>query len=455
MTFFRRHSGVAPSWLLTVAMVLMGSYALTAPKPTRLKKLPAGEKLRLHEETGTIDTSIYSLPSSLFSRAEARLFLAAVRDMAPNRKVVVLTDLDLDEQDTHLQVIHSSEASFSPWPRDPFTIFMNPRRQLILLNRPDRQPGREDDYHMAEALSRGLRLADPRFEQIQWANAPFTFHNGQILFTSRKLWVDIHTLEHRILELTGWQRLPVERFGEPAVLRRLCDAAREAADELANLYGRRIHWVHPLPDGPDPARNQALVQVLGGGAGYDLDSLVTVLARPGRSTAVLVGSISLADNLLREAPLAELDAFSQGMGLAGKGAWMRDQLQRGLRAQPARALADYLDLVAASLIHDGLDVVRLPLLPVDASLVAGAELVNPVFLVGWQNVVAIPVVHRAEGFASLLPSGDRQAREAYASLGYELDLLPPLVPSVLRGGGYRCASKHLGPSGKTRRGEGL
>ncbi len=50
---------------------------------------------------------------------------------------------------------------------------------------------------------------------------------------------------------------------------------------------------------------------------------------------------------------------------------------------------------------------------------------------------------RAEGFASLLPEGGRLARETYARAGTELDLLPPLVASVIHNGGYRCASNQV------------
>jgi len=50
---------------------------------------------------------------------------------------------------------------------------------------------------------------------------------------------------------------------------------------------------------------------------------------------------------------------------------------------------------------------------------------------------------RAEGFSGLFPAGDRLAKETFAAAGCELELLPPLVSSVIANGGYRCASNHL------------
>ena len=75
----------------------------------------------------------------------------------------------------------------------------------------------------------------------------------------------------------------------------------------------------------------------------------------------------------------------------------------------------------------------------------GGDARYPHFLLGWNNVVVETREGgvRAEGFAALLPSGDRRARAAFRALGVHLDLLPPLVESVVRNGGYRCASNHL------------
>jgi len=43
----------------------------------------------------------------------------------------------------------------------------------------------------------------------------------------------------------------------------------------------------------------------------------------------------------------------------------------------------------------------------------------------------------------LLAAGDELARKTFAAAGYRLHLFPPLVRSIVLGGGYRCASNHL------------
>ncbi|HEY9420101.1 MAG TPA: hypothetical protein VIW92_01680, partial [Thermoanaerobaculia bacterium] len=92
------------------------------------------------------------------------------------------------------------------------------------------------------------------------------------------------------------------------------------------------------------------------------------------------------------------------------------------------------------------EVRRLPLLSVPVALLRDRSgLSHAEFLITWNNVVveARKKAVRAEGFASLIPAGDRLARDAFSALGVRLDLFPPLVRSVILNGGYRCASNHL------------
>jgi hypothetical protein len=110
------------------------------------------------------------------------------------------------------------------------------------------------------------------------------------------------------------------------------------------------------------------------------------------------------------------------------------------------ALGAFLDLAAAHLAAEGMEVRRLPLLTVPVALLQDrAGLSHSSFLITWNNVVVETRggLARAEGFSSLIPSGDTRAREAFGALGVRLDLLPPLVRSVILNGGYRCASNHL------------
>jgi len=85
---------------------------------------------------------------------------------------------------------------------------------------------------------------------------------------------------------------------------------------------------------------------------------------------------------------------------------------------------------------------RLPLLNIPASLLAQEGIPEGFeFLMTWNNVVIEK--RRAEGFASLLTAGDEIARKTFDAAGYKLNLFPPLVRSIVLGGGYRCASNHL------------
>ncbi len=110
------------------------------------------------------------------------------------------------------------------------------------------------------------------------------------------------------------------------------------------------------------------------------------------------------------------------------------------------ALGGFLDLVAGELAKDGMTVRRLAVLTVPVALLADRSgLSHESFLLTWNNAV-VEVRQgkaRAEGFSYLLTSGDQADREAFAALGVRLDLVPPLVRSIVLNGGYRCASSHL------------
>ena len=89
-------------------------------------------------------------------------------------------------------------------------------------------------------------------------------------------------------------------------------------------------------------------------------------------------------------------------------------------------------------------MLRVPLFLAPAGLLSHPT-PDPEFLVTWNNVVVETAgsVRRAEGFSNALSGGDEQARQIFAKAGYHLDLLPPIVESIVRNGGYRCASNHL------------
>lgn len=333
-------------------------------------RIAFNDQLRMPDDgSGPIETSFYSLSSTFFKPREVKSFLDAVHTASPKRHIVVLGDSAIRRSlPRGVTFIDDHSRGFTPWPRDPF-ILARQGKSVVFVNRPNVQPNREEDQNMARALV-------DAWDDAAWTVAPIPFHNGQILLTPTAVWISIHTLE---------PQLPAE-FGASRL-----DAARRAAEELQNFYHHPVRFVHPLSD----------LQTLAGGAGFDLDSIVTILP----PSHAVVGDIEL------------------GVQYGGQ------------RTSKTAALQRFLDAIAAELQGDGMTVRRLPLLLVPAE---PAD-----YLITWNNVVLEN--RRAEGFASQIPKADAYAKKTFAAAGYKLVLFPPLMRSIVLGGGYRCASNHLRP----------
>jgi len=410
-----------------------------------------------------IAASVYSLPSSFFDSPVAAAFLAALRAMAPPRDLLVLTDLPSRRRleaccaDPRLHLLETYGRGFSPWTRDPMSLTRRADGGVMVLVRPNAQPGREEDGYLGAELVRQLPPEiDRAWGRVRWEVAPVPFHNGQVLLTRETAWISIHSLELCILALLGIDRVPVESFATASGLERYFAAARQAASELAALYGRPVRFVHPLPpaaiggagdDDRQLAASRDLVQRLGGGAGYDLDSVLTLFpAAPGRPAVALVASLAAGRSLLAALSAPDWTALRRGYDLAPAPGELAAALGAAQRTPAAASLDGFLDVIAAHLASQAFRVERLPLLTVPVTLlrdhegVAGRE-----FLLTWNNVVLETRGGRlrAEGFSSLLPAGDREARRVFTAAGCSLDLLPALVHSIVLNGGYRCASNHL------------
>jgi hypothetical protein len=437
------------------------------PRRSADRLIPFGRRpLRFDDDAREpIAASVFSLPSSFFDPPVAASFLAAVRAMAPQRDLVVLADLPLRRhleeccRGLRLQLLETYGRSYTPWTRDPLSLVRGPDGGVVVLVRPNVQPGREEDSHLGVELVRRLPVElDGAWGRVHWEVAPVPFHNGQVLLGRDAAWISLHTLELRTLALLGLDRVPVASFAAEAGIERYFAAARRAAAELAELYGRPVRCVHPLPQtagdvageagGPRQlAANRDLVERIGGGAGYDLDSLLTLLPprRQGGPTA-LVASLAGGRALLARLGAEDWGALRRGYDLAPADAGLAAALGAAQQTPAAARLDAFLDLIAAHLGSQGFTVRRLPLLVVPVPLLADPEGVGPKeFLITWNNVVLETRrgVLRAEGFSSLLPAGDREARRVFAEAGCHLDLLPALVHSIVLNGGYRCASNHL------------
>jgi hypothetical protein len=398
----------------------------------------AADRLRFFDEAETsLSASVYSLPSFFFGADEAAAFLSGVRKAAPDRTLIVLTDLPLrrrleERTDLKLRLLETYGRPYSPWPRDPFSLVRAPSGAVRVLVRPNLQPGREEDASLGPELIQNLPDdLDRAWGRAAWTTAPVPFHNGQVLTTREAAWITLHAVEPRVLSLLKLPRVPVETFSSPAGVGRYVAAVKKAAAELETLYGRPVRFVHPLAGDP------VLMRRLGGGTGYDLDSIVTLL--PG--SKALVADVTAGRELLAKLAPEDWKAFRDGYGLEPEG----EALARALAAAPA-GLGDFLDLIAEHLAKQGMEVRRLPLLSVPVALLRNRDgLEHREFLITWNNVVAETRGGRlrAEGFSSLIPMGDRLAEETFRAAGAHLDLVPPLVRSVVLNGGYRCASNHV------------
>jgi hypothetical protein len=405
--------------------------------------------------SGEIRASVFSLPSRLFRAGEVERFLASVRHVAPDRVLVVLSDPPLStELSSRLDalgvtLVETYGRRYSPWPRDPMSFLRRGDGGTLVLVRPNVQIARPEDDTMGRELIQGLPASlDTAWGRPVWAMSPVPFHNGQILLDSRRAFVSVNSLEPRILEILGRARVTDDDFATGARALRYLDAARTAARELSTLYRREVRFVHAVPSDPVAARS-ALATALGG-AGFDLDSLLTIVkmeddaGRGDEPEEAMVGDPGLGAEILRGVDSEEWEQFRDGYGLDP--GLSRVDLTSEQGAPKAVALARFLDSMADSLSSQGLRVERLPLLLVPVVSLRDHEGNDAgEFLVTWNNVVLEERdgSRRAEGFSGLLPSGDAAARGVFAGAGYRLDLLPPLVASVVRNGGYRCASQVL------------
>jgi hypothetical protein len=383
-----------------------------------------------------IEASIYSINSRFVKPGEAKRFLAAVRAAAPRRRIVVIGDeatqsaLRTDLAALRIDFVDNLNRPLTPWPRDPFSIARAANGDVVFINRPNQQRNREEDATMVRVLLNGLpQPLDDRWKP-RWRTGATSFHNGQILLTPKAVWISMHSVEFRALELLDIDHVPVERFGSAEGIARYNDAVRRAANELGKLYHRPVHFVHELPHTPQQ------IATIGGGAGFDLDSIVTLLPHANGSVEALVGDVSLGTKLVAASEWRELE---KTYSLATNS---RDAVLNFQSDPSSISLKRFLDECAEDLAARGIKVRRLPLLMIPTPLLVDENRPEtPYFLITWNNVVLEG--SRAEGFASGLPLVDSAVRSTFKSAGYDLTLFPPLPRSVVLNGGYRCASNEL------------
>lgn len=409
-----------------------------------------GATLRFADDSSAaITASIFSFPAPFLDPEAVARFMTGLRRLRPERAFVALADLPMRKAvvDTaraaDWTLVETHGRDFSPWPRDPFSVARRDGGGVTLVVRPNAQRQRAADNDMARELIQGLpaRL-DAAWGAPAWTRAPLPFHNGQILLARDAAWVSVFTLERRALQILGTSTGPAEGVTTAAEWRAFRDATAQAARELGDLYRKPVRLVHDLPGTLAPGT----IDRLAGGGGFDLDSLMTVLDRPGAAPRILVADIDAGTQLLAAAAESDLARFAAAYGLAGGPDDLRARLTASQGTARARALDRFVDDVAAHLEGEGASVERLPLLFVPvASLIERERFEHAGFLVTWNNVVLepAPAGRRAEGFTSMFEAGDDAARAAFGRAGYAMDFAPLLAESVILNGGYRCASQHV------------
>ncbi len=419
-----------------------------------------------------IDATFLSFPSRYFDDPEPlAALLRAVRERAPEREIVVLSDLPLHERLAEaasglgVHWIESYGRPYSPWPRDPFSTARLPDGRLVLIDRPSLQGGREGDAWMARELIQNLPReidaawggGEPGADGVAWGEAPFFFHNGHVVMAGAA-WTSLHGLERRILEVLGLETVPVESFATAEGIDRYLAAAQRVMEEMSAFYGKPVRIVHPLPGAERPiTERSATMRTIGGGAGIDLDSIVSFVPsstdnsgdNPGGDSGgvqALVGDLDAGRALLASLGNDDLRSLRDTYRFTPPPRDLRGLLTGAQRAHRAASLDAFLDLTATHLAASGVPVRRVPLLFVPTALLADRALYeHDHFLIGWNNVVLETREGRttAEGFASGIPAGDARAREIYRQAGVDLTLLPILSESVKANGGYRCASNQV------------
>jgi len=404
-------------------------------------------------QSTAIRASIYSLPG-YFDYEEAAAFLRGVHDFAPQRDVVVLSNRPLIDRlrplagEIRLHLIDTHGRRFTPWPRDPFAVVNSPDGPVTFVVRPNLQAQREHDVFMPREIVQGLpEELDEAWGGVQWTMAPVPFHGGHLIATPGFTWVSVHTLLPRIKEILGIEGpIDVPALRRPEDRKRFLGALRLATDGFEAVFGQPLRFVHAIPrlEAGDEDLD-AFETVLHGGDTSDLDSFVTLLPGPGGAMSALVADFTLGKQVVAEASQAELDELQRVYGLATPDGGLRLSLAAAQATPHAEVFDAFLDAVTMFLSSQGIDVQRLPILHVSGRLMPEALRSPDGFLINWNNVV-LEIEDdgaRAEGFSSGLARIDERVRQTFADAGYELRYAPLLPRSVMRGGGYRCASNHV------------
>ncbi len=435
-----------------IAETVAAAWGLIERSSTSRYVAPAHSSDLVIDSDLPIVATVLVLTSQFIGATEAERFLEALESIAPERDILVMADQAMaaslrPTRSPRTHLLLTQGRGYSPWPRDPMILARRGDGGVSVIVRPNEQLGREDDSSLGRLLVAQLPSElDARWHEPRWQTSPTPFHNGQILLTRDHVWVSVHSLEWAILEHMGLDRVPVESFSTAEGIDTYLDAAEAAAAQLGQLFDRQPRFVHALPRSGTAEERSAALWRLAGGGGFDLDSLVTIVAADATSPPrAIVASVDGGHELLQALSADDISALRRTYGIDAATDVLASLTQTS-SGQRASQLAAFLDSVADNLDSAGFFVRRAPVLLAPTSMLADQpDLEHEDFLIGWNNVVisAWDGGHRAESFASGIPRGDAAAIEVFRAANIDLRLLPPLTSSVIRNGGYRCATNHL------------
>lgn len=438
----------------------------------RERPFESGSFELVDDGTSPITSHLFSLPSTHFDPAACLETLRSVRSACPEAELLVLSDFMGSSQPaarTFCEELRSmgcrllptlGQSPPSPWLRDPMLPLEDEEGRLIFLSRPNRQSGRESDLKVSRQLvSAAAQDWDEEHREVSWSPCPTPFHGGHLIFTPGSVWLSVHSVETRVLELMNIDRIDVTKLLKPEGWANYCRAVDAAVDELGAALGVQTNLVHPWPSPPPGMSHSEFISALGGGNDIDLDVLLTLIPDQTSHAGVvaLVGSTDASRPLIEKLTATELETFAQSFGMDLPATQLRPRLQTWQGSPKVSGLEDFLKLVSLHLASMDIPVATTPLVFVETKLITShPRLSNDQphvhFPLGHCNAVlerVAPTANRnsrsmrAHAFMSGLPSLDSKATSAYEEIGCQLHLHPPLIESLVLEGGFRCATQQI------------
>jgi len=409
----------------------------------------SGEWQATDDAESPILSTLFCFPSRFFDPLQATNVLRSISEKNPARKILVMSDqvdaLRLAYDVTSITWVPVADHKLSPWLRDPLLAMRNKAGAFCFLTRPNLQQGREDDSSMVRWIASNTPESFVRsLGKMQWAESPVNFHGGNMLFTHDRVWLSVHSLQERVLQILGWKTIETERLSKPDILKQFEQAVETARNDVEMICGKKAYFVHPWPVPFE------LMESIAGGNDIDLDTVLTLLPQDNGITA-MAGNLRMGRSHIERLSAEELSAFGQAFSMSESTDNLRKMLLLYQDSLRATALSRFLDLCTKHLEQMGISTVQTPLFLVPTELIAGRskyakEVPHKHFPIGFCNVVA----HRnsqgervAEGYSSFLPSLEETATALYQQIGYRLDLYPALAESIAFEGGYRCSTQEI------------